>query len=115
MTSVAGQKLTGHETAHQAVPPLYPELPVAKWPFRPKAQPDELLSSYVVRVANGLLVKPNSLLHLLWASKRLVHQDTDHAVPDAFVQRLAAGTRLYPGQITAMTVDFHSEVSRVFH
>jgi hypothetical protein len=60
------------------------------WPFRPHPQPDELLSSLLIRIAEGLGLQTISLLNATWGTaKNLLHQDLDNYAPNEVEARVA--------------------------
>ena len=49
------------------------------WPYRPQPRPDELLSSWFLRIAHGLRLKPYTLAHTTWRSTPpLLTRDIDN-------------------------------------
>jgi len=67
---------------------------VAKpWPFRPAPRDDELLSSWFLRVAHGLELKPFALAHMTWHSTPpLLTRDIDNMADARVVGGMAAKT-----------------------
>jgi hypothetical protein len=63
-----------------------------RWPYRPRLLPDELLSSYIIRIAHGLLLKPTSFMNAMWGSHvPLIAKDLDEYAPDYIIDRVAEG------------------------
>lgn len=72
--------------------PPRPSRTVRPWPYRPRPLPDELLTSYTVRLALGLDLKPITFLNTVWGSARnLLAQDLDNFVPERVATRIAQG------------------------
>ena len=60
------------------------------WPYRPKPQRDELLSSWLIRIAAGMDLKPITFLNAVWGSRQsLLNQDLDNLAPKRVVDLLA--------------------------
>ncbi|BBC70902.1 conserved hypothetical protein [Altererythrobacter sp. B11] len=79
------------------------ELP--PWPYQPKPQPDELLSSYLCRLAAGMDLKPITFLNTIFGSrKNLLAQDLDNYAPDRIIERISIGTQRSPDEIAACTL-----------
>lgn len=88
---------------------LLPERPpkpsIRPWPFRPTPLPDELLSSYLCRLAVGMDLKPITFLNTVFGSgKNLLAQDLDNFAPAHIVERVALGTLHDPEMIAACTL-----------
>ncbi|MCW2364831.1 hypothetical protein M2341_000278 [Sphingobium sp. B7D2B] len=67
--------------------------------------PDELLSSYVRRLATGMGLKPISFLNAVFGStKNLLSQDLDNFAPEHFIDRIAFGVSRSPEEISACTL-----------
>lgn len=63
------------------------------WPIRYKPLPDELLSSWLVRLAHGHGLKVQTFCNLLFGHQRQVwNRDIDRLAPPWLVEGLAAGT-----------------------
>ncbi|AYV45187.1 hypothetical protein CFHF_03750 [Caulobacter flavus] len=61
------------------------------WPYRPAPWPDELLSSWFLRVAHGLTLKPYTLAHATWRSvPPLLTRDIDNMADPRIVGVMAA-------------------------
>lgn len=77
----------------------------AAWPYRPRPLEDELLTSYLLRVAAGLDLRPTRFLSAIWGSRRsLLNQDLDNFVPRHIAQRVADGTCIEVDDVHAMTL-----------
>lgn len=78
------------------------------WPYRAVPLPDELLSSYLWRTAEGFGVKPISFLNGVFGSSRsLLNQDLDSFVSALVLARLCEGSGLAPDAIAVMTLAEH--------
>lgn len=87
------------------LPKRRPTPTIQPWPFRPQPQPDELLSSYLCRLAVGMDMKPITFLNTVFGSaKNLLAQDLDNFAPDRIVQRIAIGAMRPPAEIEACTL-----------
>ena len=76
-------------------PASYPDASSTPWPYQPRPLPDELTTSFIMRLALGLDLKPIRFLNAVWGSGRdLLNQDLDNHLPDHVAARLAAGVRL---------------------
>ncbi len=63
-----------------------------QWPYRPKPRPDELLSSYLIRIAQGLCLKPTTFMNKMWGTQvTLISKDLDEFAPDYIIDRIAEG------------------------
>ena len=61
------------------------------WPFRPQPRPDELLSSWFLRAAYGLKLKPYTLAHMTWRSTPpLLTRDIDNLADPRVVGGMSA-------------------------
>lgn len=77
----------------------------ALWPFRPRPAPDELLSSFLFRLAQGHGVRPIVFLNsILGSRKNLMAQDLDNFAPANLVARLSRGCGLSEAEIEACTI-----------
>lgn len=66
---------------------------VALWPIRYKPLPDELLSSWLVRLAHGHGLKVQTFCNLMFGNRRQVwNRDIDRLAPDWLVEALALHT-----------------------
>lgn len=77
------------------------------WPVRYKPLPDELLSSWLVRIANGNGLKVQTFCNLIFGNGRQVwNRDIDRLAPQWLVAELSArtGTTLAAVQETALGV-----------
>ncbi|NJR79348.1 TniQ family protein [Sphingomonas corticis] len=82
-----------------------PKPAIQPWPFRPQPLPDELLSSYLCRLAVGMDLKPITFLNTVFGSaKNLLAQDLDNFAPPRIVERIALGTLRPAGEIHACTL-----------
>jgi len=61
-------------------------------PWRPKPEPDEILSSWLRRVALGNSPKLHSFCHFIWPSRQLWTRDLDAVADIGFVRELASLT-----------------------
>ncbi|MEO7692220.1 MAG: TniQ family protein [Sphingomonas sp.] len=78
---------------------------IRPWPYRPRPLPDELLSSYMVRLALGMDLKPITFLNTVWGSARnLLAQDLDNFVPQRVAARIEVGAGVNPEEIKAMAL-----------
>lgn len=63
------------------------------WPYRSRPQPDELLSSWFLRCAAAMWLKPFALGNAVWGrSLQILTRDIDNFAPPAFVAGMAALT-----------------------
>ena len=77
---------------------------LAPWPYRPQPLPDELLSSYLIRTAHGLSMRPVTFTNAVWGSRDLLFgQDVDNYAPIAVIDHLVAGVGLDKAVVAAMT------------
>ncbi|ATY30614.1 TniQ family protein [Sphingomonas psychrotolerans] len=75
------------------------------WPYQPRPLPDELLSSYMVRLALGMDLKPITFLNTVWGSTRnLLAQDLDNFVPHRIAARIQMGARIQLDAVHSMTL-----------
>ncbi|AYQ27484.1 hypothetical protein DT070_05230 [Polaromonas sp. SP1] len=77
------------------------------WPVRYKPLPDELLSSWLVRLANGNGLKVQTFCNLIFGNSRQVwNRDVDRLAPSWLVAELSArtGTPLDTAQATTLRV-----------
>jgi TniQ len=83
-----------------------PELAKSRpWPYRPAPRPDELLSSWFLRVAHGLKLKPYTLAHLTWRSTPpLLTRDIDNFADPRVVGAMAAKTDISASRAWATTL-----------
>ncbi len=78
------------------------------WPCRPVPLPDELLSSYLWRAADGMGTRPITLLNSVFGSSRsLLNQDLDAFLSGPVHDRLCEGTGLSHEAVRAMTLADH--------
>lgn len=63
------------------------------WPFRGRPKPDELLSSWFLRAANAMEMKPFALGHLTWRARPPpLARDMDNLADDRILAAMAAAT-----------------------
>lgn len=80
-----------------------PRAQAALWPIRYKPLPDELLSSWLVRLAHGHGLKVQSFCNLLFGNRRQVwNRDIDRLAPPWLVDALAVHTGT-PAEIARRT------------
>ena len=85
--------------------PQRPTQTVRPWPYQPKPLPDELLSSYMVRLALGMDLKPITFLNTVWGSSRnLLAQDLDNFVPQRIASRIEAGAGVEASAVLTMAL-----------
>lgn len=60
------------------------------WPGRPKPEQDELLSSWLIRIAAANHARLHTFCHIEWPHKQIWTRDIDKAVDFDFVKKLAA-------------------------
>lgn len=85
--------------------PPRPSRAVRPWPYQPRPLPDELLSSYLVRLALGMDLKPITFLNTVWGSSRnLLAQDLDNFVPQRIATRVEAGAGLDANTVRTMAL-----------
>lgn len=66
---------------------------IAPFAFRPPPLPDELLSSWILRTAAGMLMKPYDFTHTYWRSRPpVLTRDVDRLGPINIIQGMAEGT-----------------------
>lgn len=73
-------------------------------PWRPKPQDDELLSSWLLRVARGNSAKLQTFCHLIWPGRQLWNRDLDAMSPSDIVRDLANLTGTHVDQASATTL-----------
>lgn len=77
------------------MPQRFKEINPKPWPYRPQPLPDELISSYLWRLSNGMMFSPSSFLSIIFGTrKNLLAQDLDNYTPDHIFQRVAFGTQI---------------------
>lgn len=72
------------------------------WPIRPPPQPDELLSSWIVRLAAANGIKVSTFLHVIADRERAFSQDVDRFVPPDLAGALSDGTGLTAERVGRM-------------
>lgn len=73
------------------------------WPVHLKPQPDELLSSWMVRQANALQLKPHTFSSIVWPGIQIWNRDIDKFADEEFVRKLAEQTGV-PAEMASMTL-----------
>lgn len=85
--------------------PTRPSRTARPWPYQPRPLPDELLSSYMVRLALGMDLKPITFLNTVWGSARnLLAQDLDNFVPQRIASRIEAGAGIKADAVRSMAL-----------
>lgn len=81
------------------------------WPVHPRPLPDELLTSWLVRLAhaNGLKVQ-TFCQHEFGLNHQVWNRDVDRLAPDWLVRRLAEGSGLSLGTVLATSLQPYREV-----
>lgn len=62
------------------------------WPWRPEPLPDELLSSWLRRVALGNSPKVHTFCNAVWPGLQIWNRDIDGMAPEVLLEALALGT-----------------------
>lgn len=62
------------------------------WPWRPRPQPDELLSSWLARIARGNSGKLHTFCHAVWPGLQIWNRDIDALAPAELVATLVSRT-----------------------
>ena len=89
--------------------PAQPWKTVRPWPYQPRPLTDELLSSYLVRLALGMDLKPITFLNTVWGSARnLLAQDLDNFVPQRVAARIEAGAGVCPDELQSMALSSYA-------
>jgi hypothetical protein len=89
--------------------PARPRVTVRPWPYQPRPLPDELLSSYLVRLALGMDLKPITFLNTVWGSARnLLAQDLDNFVPERVAARIEAGAGIDADSLQTMVLSSYA-------
>jgi hypothetical protein len=65
--------------------------PVRLWPWRPDPEPDELLSSWLMRLALGNAPKVQTFCHSVWPGVQLWNRDLDMLAPEVVLATLSEG------------------------
>lgn len=69
--------------------------PIEPFAFRSPPLPDELLSSWILRTAHGLLMKPYDFCHTYWRSRPpVLTRDIDRMAPESILVGMAEGSRV---------------------
>ena len=66
------------------------------WPARPRPLPDELLTSWIVRLASAHDIKPHALTALTWPGTPIWNRDFDVSPDERVLDDLAVRTQLPP-------------------
>jgi hypothetical protein len=82
------------ETALQAASSRVSSCDTDPWPLRVPPLPDELLSSWLVRIAMAHGVKVHTLCRLTWLTKAVWNRDIDKLADEEFVQVLGRKTNI---------------------
>ncbi len=72
------------------------------WPLHPRPLPDELLSSWMARIARAYFARPHSFWHPLAGISQF--RALDEKISPRLLDVLHRGTGIQPGQIRAMTL-----------
>jgi hypothetical protein len=76
-----------------------------RWVYRPKPQPDELLTSFLIRAAHGYGLKLTTFLNAIWGTERsLLGRDLDNFAPDHVINKIAEGAGLDPRHVSNLTL-----------
>jgi hypothetical protein len=67
-------------------------MPIPRLPYRPKPQPDELLSSWIVRTAAGMSMRLHTFTNGLWPGREVWTRDVDWFSDPALVVGMAEAT-----------------------
>lgn len=98
------------------LPRRLPKPAIQPWPFRPRPLPDELLSSYLCRLAVGMDMKPVTFLNTVFGSaKNLLAQDLDNYAPPQIVDRIVMGTLRSKDEINACTLGAYTGTLLTVH
>ena len=75
------------------------------WPYRPKPLADELLTSFIARLADGLGMKPITFLNSIMGSrKNLLAQDLDNFAPANLIERISSGCGVEKDRLASCTL-----------
>jgi hypothetical protein len=74
------------------------------WPIRPRPQPDELLSSWLRRIALAHTPKVHSFCHAVWPGLQIWNRDTDASAPAILTSVLAERTGVPAPDVEATTL-----------
>jgi len=75
------------------------------WCYRPPPLADETLSSWLIRVAQGMRLRPITFLNAVWGTGRsLVNQDLDNFAPELVVTRIVTATDISEDALRMMTL-----------
>lgn len=78
-------------------------------PAHPKPYFDELLSSWLIRLAHTNGLKVQTFCHLLFPNFEIWNRDIDRHAPDFVIETLAEKTGSTAEQIHATTLNFFKE------
>jgi hypothetical protein len=79
------------------------------WPAHPKPFPDELLSSWIVRIAEANSIKLQTLSRLLFGDQRTPwNRDIDHSAPDWLLDAICRNTGVGYRQARATTLAIYA-------
>src|ERR1700687_1233098 len=76
----------------------------ALWPARVKPRDDELLSSWIVRLAAANFLKLHSFCKFVWPNRALWNRDIDKSADRGFVSPLIRSTGTPPARAWATTM-----------
>lgn len=74
------------------------------WPIRPRPQPDELLSSWLRRIALAHTPKVHSFCHAVWPGLQIWNRDIDASAPAILTSVLAERTGVLAPAVEATTL-----------
>lgn len=80
------------------------------WPWRPSPEPDELLSSWLRRVALGNAPKVHSFCNAVWPGLQIWNRDVDALAPRELVERLGRHTGVPEADVLATTLGAYAGV-----
>ncbi len=78
--------------------------PQAAWPARVRPLPDELLSSWLVRLAMAHGLKLHTFCSMAWPKKAIWNRDIDKSADETLINVLAARTGYAIAEVTATTL-----------
>lgn len=73
------------------------------WPWRPRPESDELLSSWLRRVALGNSAKLHTFCNAVWPGLQIWNRDIDCLAPTPLMETMSASTGVPPAQVEATT------------
>lgn len=74
------------------------------WPAHPKPLPDELLSSWMVRIAGAHGLKLHTFASAIWPGVAIWNRDIDRSAPEPVLRELALRTATPYERVAAMTL-----------